>query len=59
MAALVTSRCNPTFKTFYTRLRASGKKAKVALVAVMRKLLITLNAMLRDQKPFQPAHEFF
>ena len=35
-------------KEFYTRLRSSGKPAKVALVAVMRKLLVTLNVMVRE-----------
>ena len=41
------------FKAAYERLRANHKPPKVALVAVMRKLLVTLNAMLRDDKPWQ------
>ena len=49
MAALVAMRHNPAFKVFYERLTAAGKPPKVALVAIMRKMLITLNAMLRDQ----------
>lgn len=50
MAALTAVRCNATFKTFYQRLRAAGKPPKVALVAAARKLLVTLNAMVRDDK---------
>jgi transposase len=43
MAALVASRSNRQLKVFYQRLRAAGKPAKVALTAVMRKLIILLN----------------
>jgi transposase len=50
MAALTASRRNPVFKTFYGRLIAAGKLPKVALVACMRKLLTTLNAMVRTNK---------
>ncbi|MFG0245759.1 MAG: IS110 family transposase, partial [Phycisphaerales bacterium JB052] len=39
---------------FYTRLVANGKKPKVALVAVMRKLVIIANALLRDQRTYAP-----
>ena len=55
MAALVASKHNPVLKAFYQRLIADGKLKKVALTAVMRKLLIILNAILRDQKPWQTA----
>lgn len=48
MATLVGTRRNPILKAFYTRLRAAGKPAKVAIVACMHKLLIIVNAMLRD-----------
>jgi transposase len=48
MAALVAARYNEPLKIFYQRLVAAGKPKKVALVAVMRKMLITLNAMVRD-----------
>ena len=48
MAAVAASRCNPVLRAFYARLRAAGKPAKVVLVALMRKLLTILNAMLRD-----------
>jgi transposase len=47
MAALVASRRNPTIRSLYERLCASGKPKKVALVAAMRKLLVILNSMLR------------
>jgi len=54
MAALVASRRNPTIRTFYQRLRASGKPPKVALTACMRKLLTTLNAIARTGTPWSP-----
>jgi transposase len=52
MAAVTATRCNPTIRALYTRLRAAGKPAKVALVACMRKLLIIANAILRDATPW-------
>ncbi len=51
MAALSASRTNPILKAFYQRLRAAGKAHKVALVAVMRKLLIHLNSLLKNPSP--------
>lgn len=48
LAALIASRFNPTLKVVYERLKAAGKPSKVALVAVARKLLTILNAMVRD-----------
>jgi len=54
MSALCASRGNPILKTFYQRLRAAGKPHKVALVAVMRKLLIYLNSLLK-QHSLSPA----
>jgi len=48
MAALVAAHWNPALRVFYQRLRAAGKPAKVALTAVARKLLVLLNAILRD-----------
>lgn len=50
MAALVGSRSNPVIRAFYERLLARGKLKKVALVACMRKLLVILNAIVRDEK---------
>jgi transposase len=55
MAALSATRHNPVCKAFYERLRAKGKPAKVAIVAVMRKLITTLNAMLKTNQPWKPA----
>jgi transposase len=52
MAALVAARANHILKVFYQRLRAAGKPAKVALTAVMRKLVVYMNHLLK-----QPAHE--
>jgi transposase len=49
MATLVATRHNPTLRIFYRRLRAAGKRGKVAVVATMRKLLTILNAMLKQQ----------
>jgi transposase len=54
MASLSAVRVNPVLRPFYQRLRAAGKRAKVALVAVARKLLTLLNAMLRDHRPWEP-----
>lgn len=55
MAALVASRFNPVLKAFRDRLVAAGKPKIVAIVATMRKLLTILNAIIRDQKPWQTA----
>jgi transposase len=55
MAALSASRCNPHLRSFYQRLLAAGKPKMVALIAVARKILTILNAMLRDQKQWQTA----
>jgi transposase len=49
MAALVASRHNPMLAPFYTRLCQSGKPKKLALVAVMRKLLTIVNAIIKHQ----------
>ncbi len=55
MSALCCIRHNPVIGDFYRRLQAAGKPGKVALVACMRKILIILNAMVRDGKPWSPA----
>lgn len=55
MAALVASRHNPVLKAFRDRLVAAGKPKIVAVVATMRKLLTILNAIIRDEKPWQNA----
>ena len=54
MATLTVVRCNPVMKRYYERLVSQGKVKKVALVACMRKVLVTLNAMVRDNKPWSP-----
>ena len=53
MATLSAIRHNPAIRTFYERLCDKGKPRKVALVTAMRKLLIVLNAVMRDQAPWQ------
>ncbi|MER9018708.1 IS110 family transposase [Mesorhizobium sp. M0898] len=53
MAALVAIRHNPVLKAFRDRLVEAGKPKIVAVVATMRKLLTILNAIVRDQKPWQ------
>jgi transposase len=55
MAALSASRCNPVLREFYKRLLARGKPKMVALIAVARKVLTILNAMIRDKKQWHPA----
>jgi transposase len=50
-AALVASRWHDDLRPFYQRLRAHGKPFKVALIAVARKLLLILNALLKDAYP--------
>lgn len=55
MAALSATRSNPIIKTFYHRLLANGKEKKVALTACMRKLLVILNTMAREQQAWKYA----
>jgi transposase len=50
MPTLVATRHNPLIRSMYLRLLAAGKPKMVALVACMRKLLILLNAMIRERK---------
>lgn len=52
MAALSLARGSSRLAQFHQKLRSQGKPAKVALIATARKLLTTLNAMLRAQKPY-------
>jgi len=56
MATLSAVRYNPVIKSFYERLRAAGKPAKVALVACMRKLLTIINAIIKSGTPWQPTY---
>lgn len=55
MAALVAGTHNPVFKAAKDRLIAAGKPSKVALVALMRKMIVTLNAILRSSQPWAHA----
>ena len=55
MGALVAKRHNPVLKAFFDRLLAAGKPKKVALIAVARKLLTILNAIIRDKRKWQTA----
>lgn len=48
MAMMSTIQCNPKFKAFYEKLKAAGKRPKVALVACMRKMIVILNSMIRN-----------
>jgi transposase len=55
MAAVTASRHNPVLKPFYERLIAKGKPVKVALVALMRRLVVFANAVLRSGQPWKGA----
>ncbi|MAX72243.1 MAG: IS110 family transposase [Nioella sp.] len=54
MAGLSAARHDPSLRAFSDRLRANGKAPKQAIIAVTRKLLIILNAMIRENRPYQP-----
>jgi transposase len=56
MAAVAASRCNPDLKAFYGRLRAAGKAPKLALTAVMRKLVLLANTLIREDRHWTPKH---
>ncbi len=53
MASLSAIRCNPRLKEFYDRLRKKGKAFKVAIVAIMRKMIVILNLMLIKNKKWE------
>jgi len=55
MGAMVARRHNPVLRAFFERLVAAGKPKMVALIAVARKLLVILNAIIRDNRPWQTA----
>jgi len=55
MGAMAAVRWNPTLRIFHHRLRSAGKPKMVAIIAVARKLLTILNAILRDKTPWQTA----
>ena len=54
MAALVATRHNPVILAFYQKLVGAGKPKKVAIVACMRKLLVTINTMLKTDTTWAP-----
>lgn len=54
MGTLAATRFNPVIKDFYNRLIAQGKIKKVAIIACMRKLIIIINAMIREGSSWQP-----
>lgn len=56
MPALVAMRFNPDLKTFYNRLVVAGKNAKIAITAVMRKMIVLVNALLRDDRIWTEKH---
>ena len=53
MAAVSASRSKSLFAETYRALRQAGKPPKLALIALARKILVTLNAIVRDQTPFK------
>jgi transposase len=55
MGAMVAKQHNPILKAFFDRLVAAGKPKMVAIIAVARKLLTMLNAIIRDNRPWQIA----
>ena len=54
MAAMNAARFNPVYRPFYGRLIAAGKPPKVALIAIARRMLVALNAMIRDRSEWAP-----
>jgi transposase len=55
LAALTAARYNPALAAFYQRLTAAGKASKAALTAVARKLLVLANALISQDRAWQPA----
>ena len=55
MGAMAATRWNATLRAFHDRLVAAGKPKLVAIIAVARKLITILNAILRDRRPWQTA----
>lgn len=55
MAAVCAARYNPAMKDFYQRLTLAGKPAKLALTAIMRRMIVILNAIIRSGQPWKGA----
>ena len=53
MAMLSSIQCNPVFKRIYEHLKAQGKIPKVALIACMRKMIVVLNTMIKNQESWR------
>lgn len=56
MPALTAARSNPAMRSLYTRMQKRGKEHKVILTAIMRKMIVTLNAMVKDGNRWEPKH---
>ena len=54
MAALAAARANPALKAFRQRLAAAGKPHRLVLTAVLRKLVVLANALVRDDRLWTP-----
>jgi transposase len=54
MPVLVAIRLNPWLRTYYQRLRAAGKRPKVAMIAAMHKLVAAIYSVAKNRRPFQP-----
>jgi transposase len=55
-AALTAARFNPQLSTVYKRLKAAGKKPKVAITAIMRKLVVLANVLIHEDRMWTPIH---
>jgi transposase len=55
MSAITAARCNPAIKPFYDRLVQEGKAKKLAIIAVMRKLVIIINTLVKEQRAWKSA----
>jgi len=55
MAAFAASRHDPDMRQVYERLMKAGKAHEVVIVAVMRKMIVMINALLRDRREWTPA----
>jgi transposase len=56
MAAVAAARHNPQLREDYERLINAGKKAKVALTAIMRKLVVLANVLIKEDREWKPIH---
>ena len=59
MAALTASRFNPEFKRIYEKLRTKGKSFKVAITAIMRRIAVALNAMVKNNRSWNDFYPCF